>query len=80
MNDMISKKLAKAQFFLFILSLIGFIASFFIPNILPLFAVTFIISMAILEYNIVIPILIYAKIIKTKPDFDMSMFEMKVEK
>ena len=80
MNDMISKKLAKAQFFLFILSLIGFIVSFFIPNILPLFAVTFIISMAILEYNIVIPILIYAKIIKTKPDFDMSMFEMKVEK
>ena len=80
MNDMISKKLAKAQFFLFILSLIGFITSFFIPNILPLFAVTFIISMAILEYNIVIPILIYAKIIKTKPDFDMSMFEMKVEK
>ncbi|MDX9755989.1 MAG: hypothetical protein RBT52_00585 [Sulfurimonas sp.] len=80
MNDMISKKLAKAQFFLFILSLIGFIVSFFIPNILPLFAVTFIMSMAILEYNIVIPILIYAKIIKTKPDFDMSMFEMKVEK
>jgi hypothetical protein len=80
MNDMISKKLAKAQFFLFILSLIGFIVSFFIPNMLPLFAVTFIMSMAILEYNIVIPILIYAKIIKTKPDFDMSMFEMKVEK
>lgn len=80
MNDMISKKLAKAQFFLFILSLIGFIVSFFIPNMLPLFAITFIMSMAILEYNIVIPILIYAKIIKTKPDFDMSMFEMKVEK
>ncbi|MDP2893024.1 MAG: hypothetical protein Q8N78_01495 [Sulfurimonas sp.] len=80
MNDMISKKLAKAQFFLFILSLIGFIVSFFIPNMLPLFAVTFIMSMAILEYNIVIPILIYAKTIKTKPDFDMSMFEMKVEK
>jgi hypothetical protein len=36
--------------------------------------------MAILEYNIVIPILIYARIIKTKPDFDMSMFTMKVEK
>lgn len=80
MNDMISKKLAKAQFFLFILSLIGFIVSFFIPNMLPLFAITFIMSMAILEYNIVIPILIYAKIIKTKPDFDMSMFEIKVEK
>jgi hypothetical protein len=80
MNDMISKKLAKVQFFLFILSLIGFIVSFFVPNILPLFAITFIISMAILEYNIVIPILIYARIIKTKPDFDMSMFTMKVEK
>jgi len=80
MNDMIGKKFATAQFILFIVSLIGFIVSFFVPVLLPLFAVTFIVSMAILEYNIVTPILIYAKTIKTKPDFDMSMFEMKVEK
>lgn len=80
MNEMINKKLSIVQFVLFILSLIGFILSFFIPSLLPLFALSFIVSMAILEYNIIIPILIYAKTIKTKPDFDMSMFEMKVEK
>lgn len=80
MNDMINKKLSMMQFALFIFSLLGFILSFFIPSLLPLFALSFILSMAILEYNIVIPILIYAKTIKTKPDFDMSMFEMKVEK
>lgn len=80
MNDMIDKRLAKTQFILFITSLVGFIISFFIPYLLPIFAITFIASMIILEYNIVIPVLIYAKIIKTKPDFDMSMFTMKVEK
>jgi hypothetical protein len=80
MNDMIDKRLAKTQFILFIISLVGFIISFFIPYLLPIFAITFIASMIILEYNIVIPVLIYAKIIKTKPDFDMSMFTMKVEK
>jgi hypothetical protein len=79
MNEMINKKLSIAQFILYVFSLIGFVFSFFIPDFLVLFASTFIISMAILEYNIVIPILIYAKIIKTKPDFDMSMFAMKVE-
>lgn len=79
MNDMIDKRLAKTQFILFITSLVGFIISFFIPYLLPIFAITFIASMIILEYNIVIPVLIYAKIIKTKPDFDMSMFTMKVE-
>jgi hypothetical protein len=79
MNDMIDKRLAKTQFLLFIISLVGFIISFFLPYILPIFAITFIASMIILEYNIVIPVLIYAKIIKTKPDFDMSMFTMKVE-
>ena len=79
MNDMINKKLAKTQFILFIISLIGFIISNFIPALLPIFAISFIMSMVILEYNIVVPILIYAKIIKTKPDFDMSMFSMKTE-
>ncbi|MDO9266822.1 MAG: hypothetical protein Q7U00_07050 [Sulfurimonas sp.] len=80
MNDMIDKRLAKTQFILFIISLVGFIISFFLPYLLVIFAITFIASMIILEYNIVIPVLIYAKIIKTKPDFDMSMFTMKVEK
>jgi len=79
MNDMIDKRLAKIQFILFVISIIGFVISFFAPLFLDIFAVTFIISMIILEYNIVIPVLIYAKTIKTKPDFDMGMFTMKVE-
>lgn len=79
MNDMINKKLAMIQFILFIISLIGFIISFFISDLLPLFALTFIASMIILEYNVIGPVLVYLKIIKTKPDFDMSMFTMKVE-
>lgn len=74
MNDMINKKLSAIQFILFIISLIGFIISFFIPVVLPIFAILFTLSMIILEYNIIVPVLIYAKIIKTKPDFDMSMY------
>ncbi|MBE0514478.1 MAG: hypothetical protein IBX42_05940 [Sulfurimonas sp.] len=79
MNEMVNKKLATAQFVLFIVSLIGFILSFFMPYLLEISALVFIASMLILEYNIVIAVLIYLKTIKTKPDFDMSMFTMKVE-
>lgn len=79
MNDMINKKLATTQYILFLISIIGFIISFFISDLLPLFALTFIASMIILEYNVIGPVIIYSKIIKTKPDFDMSMFAMKVE-
>jgi len=79
MTEMINKNLAKAQFILFIISLVGFIISFFILSILPIFAVSFIISMIILEYNIVTAVLVYTKTMKTKPDFDMSMYSMKIE-
>lgn len=74
MNEMINKNLAKAQFFLFIISLLGFIASFFFPWYLEIFAFTFILSMVILQFNIIMPVLIYRKTKKTKPDFDMSAF------
>ncbi len=74
MNEMIDKRLAKVQFVLFVLSLIGFVCSFFIPVLLKLFAVTFIMSMALLEYNIVTAAMVYVKTKKTKPDFDMSTF------
>ena len=74
MNEMIDKRLAKAQFFLFIISLIGFSISFFIPSVLAIFALTFIASMIILEYNIVTSVMVYVKTKKTKPDFDMSAF------
>lgn len=79
MNEMIDKRLSKTQFILFILSLVGFIFSFFIASLLPIFALTFILSMAILEYNIVSVVLIYYKTLKRKPDFDMSSFTMKAE-
>ena len=79
MNDMISKKAAKWQFALFLLSLIGFTLSFFIVELLGFFALTFIISMVLLEFNIISAVLIYVKTIKTKPDFDMSMFTTKAE-
>lgn len=74
MNEMINKKLATVQFVLFIVSLLGFVCAFFMPFVLPLFAVTFILSMALLEYNIVTAALVYVKTKKTKPDFDMSAF------
>ena len=79
MNEMINKKAAKWQFALFIISLVGFTLSFFIVELLGFFALTFIISMVLLELNIISAVLIYFKTIKTKPDFDMSMFTMKTE-
>jgi len=74
MNEMIDKKLSKVQFITFILSLVGFIFAFYIDGILVFAASSFILSMILLEYNIIAPVLVYIKTKKTKPDFDMSMF------
>jgi len=79
MNEMINKNLAKSQFLLFMISLIGFMFSYYYIEILPVFATTFILSMLILEYNIISPVLIYIRTIKTKPEFDMSAFNISVE-
>jgi len=79
MNEMINKKLAKMQFWLYFISLIGFMFSYYIHELLPIFAITFILSMSILEYNIIQPLRVYLKIIKTKPEFDMSAFNISVE-
>jgi hypothetical protein len=75
MNEMIDKRLSKLQFFLFLFSFLGFMISFFFMQFLWFFAIVFIISMAILEYNVITCALLYAKIKKTKPDFDMSAFQ-----
>jgi len=75
MNEMIDKRLSKLQFLLFMISFGGFVLSFFMPQFLWFFALTFILSMAILEYNVMSCALLYAKIKKTKPDFDMSAFK-----
>ena len=76
MNEMINKNLSRLQFILFIGSLIGFIFAFYYGWILKISALSFILSMMILEYNMVEPMLIYRKTKKTKPDFDMSAFSM----
>ena len=78
-NEMINKNVARVQFVLFIASLIGFIFSFYMPYLLNISAISFIISMVLLEYNVISPVLIYIKTKKTKPDFDMSMFEAPKE-
>jgi hypothetical protein len=75
-KEMIDKDLARIQFVLLILSIIGFIFAFYMPKLLVPSASFFIISMLILEYNILAPVLVYRKTIKTKPDFDMSLFKV----
>jgi len=74
MNEMINKNLSKLQFILFILSLIGFIFSFYFLFLLKVSALLFTLSMVILQYNVIAPIKVYLATKKTKPDFDMSMF------
>ena len=79
MNEMIDKRVANMQFVLYILALIGFVFSYFYPRFLELSSLSFILSMILLEYNVINPVLIYSKIMKTKPDFDMSAFGMMHE-
>lgn len=74
-NEMMNKNLLKAQFVLLILSIIGFTVSFYYAWLLGFCALSFIFSMLLLEYNIMSPVILYMKTIKTKPDFDMSSFE-----
>jgi hypothetical protein len=74
-NEMINKKFARLQFILFILSLVGFVLAFYIPQVLMPSALLFMLSMALLEYNIMAPVLVYMKTLQTKPEFDMSMFK-----
>ncbi|MDD2449264.1 MAG: hypothetical protein PHS42_04475 [Sulfurimonas sp.] len=74
MNEMIDKKWARIQFALFVASLMGFVFSYYVDAYLSLFALAFIISMVILQYNIITAVLIYKRVKKTKPDFDMSAF------
>ncbi len=75
MNEMINKTAAKVQFTLFILALVGFIFAFYMPEVLVPSALAFILSMAILEYNILAAVWIYMQTKKRKPDFDMSAFK-----
>nr|CAI78801.1 hypothetical protein [uncultured Campylobacterota bacterium] len=55
-------------------SFVGFIFAFYMPEVLKISALSFILSMIVLEYNIIAPMLIYKRVLKTKPDFDMNAF------
>lgn len=72
-DEMIDTKLGYAQFITFMASLVGFIFAFYVPEMLQVSAISFIISMIMLEYNIIAPLLLYRKILKEKPDFDVSI-------
>ena len=74
-TEMIDKELATIQYIFFIFSIVMFSFSFYLHYLLDLSAISFIISMILLEYNILAPVLLYIKTKKTKPDFDMSMFQ-----
>ncbi len=74
MNEMINKKLAFAQFGMFVVSVALFIVSNFVPVLFEISLIVFILSMLILEYNIFVPYTIYTKTLKKKPDFDMAAF------
>lgn len=66
-NEMINKNVAKVQFLFLMVSFIGFIFAFYMPHLLALSAVSFIISMVLLEYNVISPVMIYIKTLKSKP-------------
>jgi len=75
-TEMISIKTAKAQFIFLISAIVGFVFAFYFPQMLKISALSFTVSMALLQYNIIAPVLIYKETKKRKPDFDMSSFSM----
>jgi len=76
-NEMMDKRIARIQFVLFVMALLGFVFSFYIGALLLPSAVAFILSMVLLEYNIWITLKIYLETKKRAPDFDMSAFGME---
>ncbi len=73
MGEMVHKKMALAQFVLFVLTLAFFASAFWLPVMMKLGAVTLFVSMVLLEINLVLAYKNYGETRKRKPDFDMSM-------
>jgi len=73
MGEMVHKKMALAQFLLYLLTLLLFLAAFWMPMLSKVGAVTLLLSMVLLEINLVTAYRNYAETRKRKPDFDMSM-------
>jgi hypothetical protein len=77
MNEMMNKSISRIQFLLFVFSLLGFIASYYTEFFLVPSSIAFILSMVLLEYNILLALKIYVQTRKKAPDFDMSAFNME---
>ena len=75
-HTMINKNLAKIQFLIFMVSVLLLVASIYANWLLPYGAGVFLVSMILLEFNIIAPVKLYRETKKTKPDFDMNMFTM----
>lgn len=69
MNEMISKKAAQLQFMLFVLSVVLFIAAFWIPEVVKVGAVGLFLSMGLLEYNLLLVLNVYRTTRKQPPEF-----------
>lgn len=72
MGEMVHKKMALVQFFLYVGSIFLFVLAFWIPLFSQLAAMTLLLSMILLEINLVGAYRNYAKTCQRKPDFDMS--------
>ena len=75
MGEMINKKMALVQFWLFLATLGLFTLSFWLPILIQLGAITLLISMVLLEVNLITAYRNYGETRKRKPDFDMSMMQ-----
>ena len=73
MGEMLNKKMALVQFSLFVLSLVLFVLAFWVPLLSKLGAMSLLVSMVLLEINLVGAYRNYGETCKRKPDFDMSM-------
>jgi len=73
MGEMVHKKMALTQFILFVVTILLFMTAYFVPMIMKVGAITLLISMVLLEINLVSAYKNYGETCKRKPDFDMSM-------
>lgn len=75
MGEMVHKKMAVVQFLFFVLSIVLFSFSYWIPFMIKLGAVVLFASMLLLEFNLIMAYRNYLEIRKRKPDFDLSMMK-----
>lgn len=74
MNEMIDKRVSQTQFVLFAITLVLFVIAYWVPLLIKAGAMTLLISMALLEYNLLTALDVYRTTRKQPPEFDMSTF------